>query len=806
MNEKTGTDLDQPERRRWSRIRPFNSGWIPLLALLTVMVTVIFCSAQASVIVSQPESLDVTIEPEETADYSQWPAVSFRRVDPLLATLMVEAHFAERGLDPATAIAMDASRNPPSNPQTNQSATGVPSGENSDTDTGPGDEIDPLVHTPENPATATAIYASQTAIAEKTLTPASATPDGTQTPTITPTGTVSVSPTVTGTTTATVTGTVTTTATTTVTITPTVTPTATVTPTLTITPTTTPTTTPIPMADLYITKSVNASNPQVGDTIVFTITVGNNGPDTATGVQVRDKLPLGVSHVTDNGGGSYNSSSGLWNIGTLAASGTATLQITVRVGPGTGGSTITNTAAIDASDQMDPGPGPNSASASFTVQSADLQVTKTVDNPNPIEGTTITFTVTVQNNGPNNASSVEVTDVLPTGLTYEGHTSYEGTNYFHVPGVGGDWNVGNLNVGAAKTLEIDARVNPSTAGSTITNTANVTASSLPDTNLANNTASANVMPQLQPYADLAVTKSVDNSSPHENTNVTYTVTVTNNGPDTATGVRVQDTLPSGITYVSDSASQGTYAAGFWDIGTLTNGATATLNITVQVETGTAGSTISNVAAIDAFDPPVIDANPGNNSSSVDIMPQGQLTADVRINTQVDDSYPSEGQSIRYTLTVTNDGPDATSNVVVQDNLPAGVTYAGDDGGGAYNNGTGIWTIGDLANGASATLHIDVTVNSGTAGSTITNTASITSSSSIDPNAGNNSNSATVTMLLTDLAVTKTVSNPNPVEGGTIIYTISVTNNGPDQARGVRVTDNLPAEVSLLLTNPSKGNY
>ena len=57
---------------------------------------------------------------------------------------------------------------------------------------------------------------------------------------------------------------------------------------------------------------------------------------------------------------------------------------------------------------------------------------------------------------------------------------------------------------------------------------------------------------------------------------------------------------------------------------------------------------------------------------------------------------------------------------ITDLLPAGVTYSSDDGGVSYNSGTGVWTVGTINNGASATLNIQATVDAGTAGSTITN--------------------------------------------------------------------------------------
>ncbi|WP_157477099.1 DUF11 domain-containing protein, partial [Lysobacter sp. Root690] len=68
------------------------------------------------------------------------------------------------------------------------------------------------------------------------------------------------------------------------------------------------------------------------------------------------------------------------------------------------------------------------------------------------------------------------------------------------------------------------------------------------------------------------------------TNVTFTVTVSNNGPSAAAGVNVNDQLPAGYTLVSATPSVGTYNAGtgVWAVGALASGANATLQIVATV--------------------------------------------------------------------------------------------------------------------------------------------------------------------------------------------------------------------------------
>jgi uncharacterized repeat protein (TIGR01451 family) len=113
-------------------------------------------------------------------------------------------------------------------------------------------------------------------------------------------------------------------------------------------------------------------------------------------------------------------------------------------------------------------------------------------------------------------------------------------------------------------------------------------------------------------ADIGVTKTVSDPTPAVGTNVTFTITATNHGPNDATGVQVTDPVPPGLTFVSATASQGTYtsSSGLWNIGALANGASVTLQITVKVN----GTTpVTNTATRTASTPG--DFDPANDSAS-----------------------------------------------------------------------------------------------------------------------------------------------------------------------------------------------
>src|SRR5262249_54604255 len=147
----------------------------------------------------------------------------------------------------------------------------------------------------------------------------------------------------------------------------------------------------------------------------------------------------------------YNSITGVWTVGTLSSGASAVLTLQARV---VSPAAQTNTATIGHSDQFDPDPTDNSSTVTETPQQADLAVAKTVSNATPNVGDVITFTITLTDNGPDPATNVELTDLLPAGLTFLAATPSQGA-YADATGV---WVVGTVTPGTPQTLQVQARV------------------------------------------------------------------------------------------------------------------------------------------------------------------------------------------------------------------------------------------------------------------------------------------------------------------------------------------------------------
>jgi uncharacterized repeat protein (TIGR01451 family) len=541
-------------------------------------------------------------------------------------------------------------------------------------------------------------------------------------------------------------------------------------------------------ADLALAKTVSDATPNVGDTITFTVTVTNNGPDPATNVTVQDLLPAGLALVSaTESQGAYDDATGLWTVGQVGTTAPATLTIQATV---VSPAAQTNTATISHSDQFDPVPGNNTASVTATPQQADLLVTKSVSDPMPNVGDTITYTITLTNAGPDPATGVTLQDMLPSDVAFVSATPSQGA-FDPATGV---WTVGTVAVGVAQaqTLTITATVVNDEPGS---NTASISHADQFDPNPENNSASASTNPQ---HADLALAKTVSDPRPNVGETITFTITLSNSGPNTATDVAVQDLLPAGLTFVSATPSEGTYdpATGAWAVGTVTTATAQTLTLTALVVSPEAQTNTATISHSDQFDP-----NPGNNSSSATVTPQ---QADLAVAKTVSNPTPNVGQTITYTITLTNNGPDLATGVTVQDLLPAGVSFdSATPSQGTYDHISGVWEVGTVNPGTPLTLTITANVTEPHPGS---NTATISHSDQFDPDTANNSDTASVTPQQADLALAKIVSNATPNVGDTVTFTITLTNNGPNNATNVTVQDLLPAGLTVGLATPSQGTY
>ncbi|MHC4808734.1 MAG: hypothetical protein ACYTBX_21065, partial [Planctomycetota bacterium] len=357
----------------------------------------------------------------------------------------------------------------------------------------------------------------------------------------------------------------------------------------------------------------------------------------------------------------------------------------------------------------------------------DLVIAKTVDDATPDEGQTVTYTITLTNNGPAQATNISVTDVVPAGVTYVAAsiTGGDSSDDSDPAGAGLSWTVNTINSGANTTLTFQATVDAGTSGNIITNTATKTQDQI-DTDLTADDPSEDIT--VNNNTDLVIAKTVDDATPDEGQTVTYTITLTNNGPAQASIINLTDIVPAGVTYVAASITGGNSSddsdpagAGLsWTVNSINSGANTTLTFQATVDAGTSGNIITNTATKtqDQIDTDLTADDPGEDITV-------NNDTDLVIAKTVDDATPDEGQTVTYTITLTNNGPAQATNISVTDIVPAGVTYvaASITGGSSSDDsdpsGAGLsWTVNSINSGANTTLTFQTTVDAGTSGNII----------------------------------------------------------------------------------------
>ncbi len=400
---------------------------------------------------------------------------------------------------------------------------------------------------------------------------------------------------------------------------------------------------------------------------------------------------------------------------------------------------------------------------------ADLSVTKT-DSPDPvIAGANLTYTITVANAGPNAAQSVSLTDTLPAGTTFVSLTAPAGFSCT-TPAVGGNGTVtctiASLAAGATQTFTLIVQVGASVAaGTVISNTATVSAATS-DPNAANDSATTTTT--VATSADLSVTKSdgVTTVTAGDGLTRTFTITVRNAGPSTATGVSLSDTWPAGFTRTSLPAACTDVGGGpSFDcaLGPILAGATTTLVVTYTVPASTPAGPQANTATVSSS---TTDPTPANNTATDTTTVA--TSADLSV-TKTDSPDPViAGANLTYTITVANAGPNAAQSVSLTDTLPAGTTFVSLTAPAGFScttpavggNGTVTCTIASLAAGATQTFTLIVQVGASVAaGTVISNTATVSAATS-DPNAANDSATTTTTVATSaDLSVTEAGDRP-----------------------------------------------
>jgi uncharacterized repeat protein (TIGR01451 family) len=444
--------------------------------------------------------------------------------------------------------------------------------------------------------------------------------------------------------------------------------------------------------------------------------------------------------------------------------------------------------------------------APVIAMAADPLIASFSDDPDPVvAGGLYSYQVRIDNNAADAATNTRLTVDVPAGATFVSASPASANCVLQTP-TRVVCDLGSIAGAGASPKDITLRWRALGPGPTTVNaTATLTADN--DTNAANNTHAE--VTTVNSGANLALTKTGAPIPVAGGSNITYTLTASNAGPNASGAIVITDNLPPAVAFVSASGSDWScsHAAGVVTCnraGPHAVGA-AIPAVTVVGTVNAAGGTITNSATVLPAVGGIADPDTSDNTATADttVVPG----ADVRIAQKlVLSGTPAiAGSNVTFLIQPRNSGPATAVNAVVTDALPAGWTFVSANGPNwACGNSSNTVTCTRASFPTSATDDITVIATAppngliSASGTTFTNTATITSATN-DPNPGNNSGSVSVQVRPdgADLRITKTKS-PNPVaQGSNVTSVITVTNNGPRAATGpLRVVELLSGESYL----------
>ena len=486
--------------------------------------------------------------------------------------------------------------------------------------------------------------------------------------------------------------------------------------------------------EIIPSKDANNKAPNFGDSIDYTITVNNIGKADAKNVVVVDHLVKGLKYISSSDNGVYDAATHTvtWVIDIAADS---SFDLTVTAAANEYG-VLTNIVSV------------GDKSASVDVNVPEIIPDKTADIENPNFGDNVTYTVTVTNDGIGDANNVVVKDTLGKGLKFisatGNYTFDEATNTI-------TWIV-DLAKGESKTFKVNATVS---GYGNVTNTVIV----------GNKTFNKNVT-----VPEINSNKTVNNEIPNFGDNVTYSVTVTNDGIGDANNVVVCDILGKGLKFLNADGNftydekTGTIT---WIVD-LVKGETKTFNVNVTV---LSYGDLSNKVVV-------------GNKTVIKNITVPEINPGKEINIEV----PNFGDNVTYTVIVNNTGKVNATDVVVADKLGEGLTFVNASNGGVYNETTRTitWII-NLTAGETKYLYVNTTVS---AYGNITNSVIV----------GNKTFNKNVTVP--EIIPVKEVNSSDIHIGDEITYTIAVSNPGKTNATNIVIKDVLPEGLKFI--NASNG--
>jgi len=541
--------------------------------------------------------------------------------------------------------------------------------------------------------------------------------------------------------------------------------------------------TTIRLINLAIDKSHTGNFTQGQTGATYAIAVTNAGPDATNGlVSVTDALPTGLTATAISGTG--------WNctLATLTCTRSDVLaanasypNITMTVNVANNApANIINSATVSGGGD----PTPSTDDDPTTVGSINLAINKSHTGNFNRGQIGAEYMIAVTNTGPDGTSGlVTVTDTLPTGLTA---TAISGTG----------WNCTLATLTCTRSDVLAANASYPNITMTVNVANNAPASIINSATVSGGgdpTPSTDDDPTtVDPSADLVLTKSAP-ATAKVGDQFDYVMLVENKGPDGATDVELNDPLPTGLTFVSSDDCNSVMVC---MLGSIASGDSRMVTVTVEVTEALAGTTVVNTAVVNGAE---FDPTPEDNTDTV------STVIGLLANLKVSKTGPAQAQAgsrIGWNIVVENLGPNAAEGVVLDDPLPAGLTNPTVTTEQGTCDLTVKCVIGPLPVGGSVLVTIEADIPRGvTVGSTISNTATVTSDTPEKDPSDNTSTAITEvtkpTPLGAKIAITKELRNKKVTVGDVVTFKLTAKNSGDAPATNVVMKDSLNPKLRYI---------
>ncbi len=412
-------------------------------------------------------------------------------------------------------------------------------------------------------------------------------------------------------------------------------------------------------ADLTIAIGDSVDPVVAGTPLTYTVTVTNKGPSHARYVEVTETPSPGVSFVATAGCAEDPAGVPVCTLDTIPAGGSKTYTVQFTVDPSTTGG-ITGQVSV-SSQTTEAGPGDESAAEETQVEAlADLTLTRPESMASVTAGMALTYSRVVTNRGPSDAREVVIDDTLPLGTRLDWTKGCA-----EDPDGSPNCTLGTIRAGASKTITLAVTVDPATTDQ-LTDRAAVR-SGTEDPSPGNESATEDTV--VEALADLVVTRGDSTDPVVAGTPLTYTTTVTNNGPSDAVGVVVTETLPAGVILVATGGcAEDPGGVPTCTLGTIPTGSSRQFTVAVAVDSGTLGS-LADRAVVTAQ---TTEASPGDEEMTENTAVEARADLVVTSTDSVDPVVA--GLPLTYTVMVRNNGPSDARDVAIGSSLPAGVTF------------------------------------------------------------------------------------------------------------------------------------